>query len=253
MWEQAGLFTFSYESASNAIPLCATCYGEFDLSIDPGYVFFPTDLKFFIDFEMKDRERRPITAGPGHPIPRQVPTAVEYRTHQQGSGMVPSNAIGGLYRRVFLKDFLLGGIVSQVLPTFATHREWHGNPMASIRRAIAALGSPRFYVVDPKIRSDLERLRDLYFGDESQSPIEKHIRDIYKLDAQPANKRHLEDQDDSGRAKKNMKDQKTEHNIDIAEGMGSTNQHLMHPDWVLGPDVTANKVVQLYAPLFLPV
>lgn len=39
--------------------------------------------------------------------------------------------------------------------------------------------------------------------------------------------------------------------MDIMEGMGSTNQFLMCPDWMLGPDVTANKVVQLYAPLFL--
>lgn len=125
--------------------------------------------------------------------------------------------------------------------------------MASIRRAIAALGSPRFYVVDPKIRSDLERLRDLYFGDESQSPADARLHDIYQLDAQLAKKRHLEEQDDLGRAEKKMKVQKTEHNIDIAEGMGSTNQFLMYPDWVLGPDVTANEAVQLYAPLFSPV
>lgn len=88
IWEQAGLFTFSYKSTSNAIPLCASCHGEFDLSIDPGYVFFPTDLKFFIDFEMEDRERPRVAAETGHPIKRQVPTAVEYRTHQQESGMV---------------------------------------------------------------------------------------------------------------------------------------------------------------------
>ncbi|PYH98484.1 hypothetical protein BO71DRAFT_316258 [Aspergillus ellipticus CBS 707.79] len=251
IWEEAGLFTFSYESAENAIPLCASCHVEFDLAIDPGYVFFPTDLKFFIDFEMEDRERRRIAAENGHPIRRQVPTAVQYRTHQQENGMISSDAICGLYRRVFLKNILHGGIFPDLVRSFATSKEWHGNPMASIRRAIAALGSSRFYVVvDPEIRSDLERLRNLYFGDETQNPESAHLRDIYKLDAQLDNKRHLEDQDDSGRAAKKMKDQETEHNINIVEGMGSTNQCLWDPDWVLGPDSTSNKVMQRYGPLF---
>lgn len=84
----------------------------------------------------------------------------------------------------------------------ATPKELHGNPIASIRRAIMALGSPRFYIMDRKIRSDLERLRDRYFGDESQSPADARLRDIYKLDAQMAHKRHLERQDDSGRAER---------------------------------------------------
>ncbi|KAF5857500.1 hypothetical protein ETB97_005714 [Aspergillus alliaceus] len=202
---------------------------------------------------MEDRGRRRIAAETGHPIKRQVPTAVEYRTHQQESGMVWPGVVGGLYRCVFLKDFLHEGIFPDLIRSFATPKEWPGNPMASIRRAIAALGSPRLYVVDPKIRSDLERLRDFYFGDESQSPVDARLRDIYKLDAKLANKQHLEEQDDLGRAEKKMKGQKAEHNIDIAEGMGSTNQFLMYPDWVLGPDVTTNEVVQLYAPLFSPV
>ncbi|KAB8237106.1 uncharacterized protein BDW43DRAFT_307392 [Aspergillus alliaceus] len=147
---------------------------------------------------MEDRGRRRIAAETGHPIKRQVPTAVEYRTHQQESGMVWPGVVGGLYRCVFLKDFLHDGIFPDLVRSFATPKEWPGNPMASIRRAIAALGSPRLYVVDPKIRSDLERLRDLYFGDEFQSPVDARLRDIYKLDAKLANKQHLEEQDDLG-------------------------------------------------------
>lgn len=168
--------------------------------------------------------------------------------------MISSDAIGGLYRRVFLKNFIAGGMIPDVVRLCSTPKEWHGNPMASIRRAVAALGSPRFYVnVDPKIRSDLELLRNLYFGDESLSLADPHLRDANKLDAQLANKRHLEEQDDSGRAEKKMKDQKTEQNIGTTKGMGSTNQSLMHPDWELGPDTTANEAVQKYAHLLSPV
>lgn len=40
VWEQAGLFTFNYKGTNNTIPLCGSRHTEFDMSLDPGYVFF---------------------------------------------------------------------------------------------------------------------------------------------------------------------------------------------------------------------
>jgi hypothetical protein len=42
-------------SPINAIPLCPLCRTQFDLANDPGFVFFPSDLEFFINFELADR------------------------------------------------------------------------------------------------------------------------------------------------------------------------------------------------------
>jgi hypothetical protein len=49
-------------------PLCLSCHDEFDLASDTKYVFFPTDLRFFIDFEMKDRKWRQRDTETGHII-----------------------------------------------------------------------------------------------------------------------------------------------------------------------------------------
>lgn len=149
-----------------------------------------------------------------------------------------------------------------MVEALATPKSWHGNPMASFRRAFGALGSARFHVVDPDIRHDLQHLKDLYFDDDLLSPVDPFLRRIYKLDAQAqrVNKRKLEG-DDPGHAEKNTKGQRnvkgqqkkgqrTEHDVDIVDGMGSTSQFRMGPDWALGPGSTANDAMQEFAPLF---
>lgn len=260
IWEQAGVFTLSYKSTSNAIPLCPTCHSAYDLAIDPGYVFFPTDLKFFIEFEIEDRERRRIAAEIGQPqsIQRRVPPAIEYEARQRETGVLSSEAtsIGGLYRRVFLRNFLLGGLRPELLRSLATHKQWHGNPIASFRRAMAALGSPRLLVMDVTIRNDLQRLRDLYFEDEFQKPAHALLRDIYGADDSRDNKRHLEEQDEDEITAKKFKHQEIEPRVDNTERIVPTSQLRMCPgreDWVLGPNNTANMEVDRFAPLFLPV
>lgn len=99
LWHDAGLFSpeFNFKSVANAIPLCPLCHRQFDKAEDPGFVFFPSDLNFFIEFELRDKDQRENTNV------RQVPNAVAYRNYQISSKAIPSNAIGGLYTRVFLK------------------------------------------------------------------------------------------------------------------------------------------------------
>ncbi|KAL1969800.1 hypothetical protein VTN77DRAFT_7309 [Rasamsonia byssochlamydoides] len=48
LWDESGLINFSSTSARNAIPLCPTCHNQFDLAADPGFLFIPTDLQYFI-------------------------------------------------------------------------------------------------------------------------------------------------------------------------------------------------------------
>lgn len=53
---------FPLASLANAIALCGTCHPQFDYALDPGFVFIPTDLDYFIDFELEDRQRRRAAA-----------------------------------------------------------------------------------------------------------------------------------------------------------------------------------------------
>lgn len=49
------LLNFSLASADNGILLCPTCHAEFDRFDDPGFIFLPVDIPFFIEFEPQDR------------------------------------------------------------------------------------------------------------------------------------------------------------------------------------------------------
>jgi hypothetical protein len=54
---------------------------QFDRVDDPGFVFIPTDLQYFIDFELKDSEKRALAAREGNILPREVPTSTLYSGH----------------------------------------------------------------------------------------------------------------------------------------------------------------------------
>ncbi|KAJ5359985.1 hypothetical protein N7517_009176, partial [Penicillium concentricum] len=253
VWEQAGLFIFNYKNTQNTIPLCGSCHNEFDMSLDPGYVFVPTDIQYFIDFERRDRARREQiatdTAVPLSALSRQVPTSADYKQHEIDSNQISPTAIGGRYNRVFLKQFLHNGQIPGIEKTFSTPKEWHGAPLASIRRAFAALASPRFFIiVDAGTHHMLEELRQLYFSDDRISSEQVSLRDVYRPQVQTSQKRQLEDQtnDESGRYNKKAKHQDT----GFAGTASAANQCREHTDWVLGPESTTNDVVRLYAPVF---
>ncbi|KAJ5509084.1 hypothetical protein N7527_011227 [Penicillium freii] len=252
VWEQAGLFTFDYEHTHNSIPLCGSCHTEFDMSLDPGYVFFPADIQYFIDFERQDRARREQAAADTavhiSTFSRQVPTSVDYKKHEINSNRVSPTAIGGRYSRVFLKQFLHSGEIPGVEKTFSTAKEWHGAPLASIRRAFAALSSPRFFIiVDTNTRHMLEELRQLYFSDDRLSSELILLRDVYRPQARTSQKHQLENQtnDDSARYDKKAEGQDT----GFARALGAAN-HDGYNEWVLGPESTTNDIVKLYAPVF---
>jgi hypothetical protein len=213
---------------------------------DPCFVFFPTDLRFFIDFELSDEIQRENTTT------RQVPSAEAYKTHQVMNKTISSNAKGGLYTRVYLKNFFLGGLLPEdTLRELSSDKQWHGNPIASLRRAFAILGSPRVYILDTKTRDELDRLRFLYFGKTLLNPSDNILRTIYQKGPVPAGKRsQAEEQDQSGQVEKKMKVEKTQNNATTSANVPSDSQSGINSSWVLGPHITTNKVIQLYSPLF---
>ncbi|KAG5303961.1 hypothetical protein I7I50_10886 [Histoplasma capsulatum G186AR] len=114
---------------------------------------------------------------------------------------------------------------------------------------MAALGSPSFNVVDAGIRRQLTQMFDLYFGDESATPIDQHLRDIYKLDLQPASKRPRDEEDDSaGDLHKRLKEKTILAGVKTGGPTGSgTKFQARQEQFILGPSTTASEVIQRYA------
>lgn len=122
-------------------------------------------MEFFIQKARKDAENPNL--------PRQIPTADEYRRNQLGKGKIADDSIGGLYRCFDLKprlDPLLSDyreLQQRVLEIrqagIQKSKPWHGAPIASLRRAIAALGSNRIDEIVPEEQiQQLSQLRILY-------------------------------------------------------------------------------------------
>ncbi|KAL9576430.1 MAG: hypothetical protein Q9212_007102 [Teloschistes hypoglaucus] len=142
--------------AANGVPLCPTCHTFFDAHDFPGRTFFPADLDYFLDFERHDFERRQrqFEVTGGWPT-RVVPTAQDYLQHQ--ANILPPDASGGLYRRMFLagKAYILGED-----PKFPP-KPWHGCPLAALSRAFHSLGT-QSHLFPRDIRQQLRDLQDLY-------------------------------------------------------------------------------------------
>ncbi|KAL8635597.1 MAG: hypothetical protein Q9228_006928 [Teloschistes exilis] len=150
------LTTNDLSSAANGVPLCPTCHTFFDAHDFPGRTFFPADLEYFLDFERQDFERRQrqyeVT---GEWPTRVVPTAQDYLQHQ--ANILPPEASGGLYKRMFLDGnaHILGED-----PKFPP-KSWHGCPLAALSRAFHSLGT-QSHLFPREIREQLRQLQDLY-------------------------------------------------------------------------------------------
>ncbi|KAK4994801.1 hypothetical protein LTR66_005242 [Elasticomyces elasticus] len=160
--KRQGLITFDYLGVDNGIPLCATCHDNFDDINSPGFIFFPSDLQFFIDFEEQDFQRRAREARMGRLVPARIcPTAQAYNDHQIDMRVVTDNTCGGLYQRYMLHDYL-----STILPrdpnTTLALKSWHGAPMASLRRTFQIYGDPLSGAIPVDQRELLRKLQDLY-------------------------------------------------------------------------------------------
>ncbi|KAJ5922415.1 hypothetical protein N7516_010118 [Penicillium verrucosum] len=259
-WIEAGLVPFSLKAVTNCIQLCPTCHAAFDRADDPRWVFLPTDLNFFIRYELEDQRRR-AQADP--PSTRIVPTAKDYRDHHTSKGLVPDDAIGGLYRGYYLKNFLCDGrLPIDFLRVLTAPKPWHGHPLAAIRRGIAILGSARCHALDQATIDELTMLRDLYFDDKNL--IHPHLVQLYHIPpAGDKRKRTDEDTDnetdhhDEKRPKlatyadNNRTVQDVVNSQDPQATVSDTVQTDLYAstEWVLGPSATGNDAIDRFAPL----
>ena len=171
----------SLAHSENGIRLCTLCHPQFDNLLRPGFIFFPRNLRFFIDSEIKDYDRRLEKAQSGCRVPgRRCPTSDEYLENQINIGAVPEGAIGGLYDRYYLRDYWpRDGRDSQSLPIVGP-KQWHGSPMATIMRAFLIHGSvlTGIGLISQSHRESLRELQDLYLRPDpsSTAPEEENSR-----------------------------------------------------------------------------
>ena len=210
----------------------------FDCALDPGVSLIPTDLRYFLDFEKKDRERRRIERRNGNTTtPREVPTADMYKAYQMLYGDLSQSAVGGLYQPIFLQRYLAPRASVDVTEDLRAPHEWHGAPLAALRRCFPLLGSGRINALSREQRLQLQELRDLYFLDEDAAeniePISsKHPRSISL---------HSDQGNDSERPPKRQQPSQSHQPQSIEEGQSSS--------WVLGPDVSVKEIMARFAPL----
>ncbi|OJJ50078.1 hypothetical protein ASPZODRAFT_128692 [Penicilliopsis zonata CBS 506.65] len=234
LWKDLGLVNYQLTSSFNAIALCPNCHCQFDCGLDPGLVFIPTDLAYFLDFEVKDQERRRQAAALGEVLQRQVPSAETYRLHQITQGKVAANAIGGLYQPVVLKTYIMIGSPFDVTQFLQRPRQWHGAPLACLRRGFLILGGGRLGALSREQRLDLQRLRDLYFLSDKEGSVDETRRRAHPQTA-------TAEEEGSEQAERQPKRQD--------RGLDEHDQGQQPPFWELGPEVTAEDAIRRFGPL----
>ena len=237
------MLNFSCNGAENAIILCSQCHTKFDMMQDPGWALYPSDLDFFIDYEIRDYELRANEASRGIQRKRSCPTAAEYLTAQQQSGRDLAATVGGLYRRVFFRR------LHPYIPPNALveDKPWFGAPMAALRRAIHATGS--FHATAFRA-DDLSKLRTL------QSLYARPDPDISPSSANAGtNVRSTEAQDGPSplrnRGLHSVNGQAEAPTYEAVPDQAHESYHTTAvSSWILGPHMSTEEIVSRYAPVF---
>ena len=152
------------DQADNAIPLCPLCHDALDEISSPGWVFIPTDLQYFLDFERQDyKRRREIPELTDAHTIRVSPSPSQYLQHQRKE--MQEDAYGGLYTCYVLRHYM-GRMprLAELQPGLSPYTEpkaWHGDPMAALSKAFKAVGmTPLAFPVG--VRDKLMQLSILY-------------------------------------------------------------------------------------------
>ncbi|KAK1144971.1 hypothetical protein N8T08_004686 [Aspergillus melleus] len=148
LYRRRGMLSIgSVSDVNNGIPLCPTCHRNFDDLFNPGFVFIPTDLEYFREYEEADKIRRA-----GHFLEKRTflqrtcPSAEDYRQYQRRQDLIGSDEKGGLYEKHTLRDYFPKRGCFRNTETARTGilfppLAWHGDPMAALRRGFAILGN----------------------------------------------------------------------------------------------------------------
>lgn len=152
-----GMMTFEdLGDYRNCVVLCRHCHFHFDRTSNTSFVFLPTDLQYFVDYEERDfAHRLKSFRETGEMKRRTFPDETEYELHGRQSGQLigPDDGLcrGGLYNRYILGDMFARTMMIG-LRTLGTKtsfpfifpggpQRWHGAPMAAINRGFVVLGS----------------------------------------------------------------------------------------------------------------
>ena len=222
-------------------------------------MFFPTDLEFFIEYELRDRQRRQKGGL------RQTPSASDYKDHQVRENKVSSLAPGGLYRCVFLKNYLLGGnLPMDIYQEITSDKPWHGDPIASFRQAIRVLGSARVGILGFDIVCRLHHLRDLYFSDSANPKLvlvnSRHSTSVKRPhddldnedDRQNKRRSFLQDSTRNYDGDSNLPPSTDPSQKDPARSPSDAPQSSdasQAGGWVLGPQSSTNDAIERFAPV----
>jgi hypothetical protein len=208
----------------------------------------PVDLDFFIEFEIMDRDRRKKAAEAGLPSKRKAPTFEQYKQHQVEQGIITADAIGGRYLPIFLKSYLhCDRLAFDITEALTKPMEWHGAPMACIRRCIHALGSPRLGMRNPTAHLKLLQLYKLYFYDnDNSSPLSNTLSDQA---TQSGKKRQYGDSTGEPHSKRHQGPQGDGGSSSQETTFCPTLQREVRAYWTLGPDVSAEEAVRQFAPI----
>ena len=148
---QQGFLGFRLHESCNAVSLCPTCHANFDDTNNPGFVFLPAELDYFIEYEHNDWERRRdlMKAGVRNGGVRKCPGPEEYAER------------GGSYLCYTLRDFL--GQYHTIRKGHVREVQWPGAPAASLRRTFGLFA--HFHLMDmlpANIENQLKHLFELY-------------------------------------------------------------------------------------------
>lgn len=155
----------------NSVALCISCYFQFNYAPSAGFVFFPSDLNFFMQYEIRYRERGGKAAlsqqhsdPGGSPTRRRCPSAAEYHQHQVEAGIVGPDDAGGLHERYMLYPFPFPphGVGQVFAPA-----PWHGDPMTALRRAFGQVTALNAWAMPKETRKTLVDLLKLYSQDDA--------------------------------------------------------------------------------------
>ncbi|KAH1294715.1 hypothetical protein KXV95_001668 [Aspergillus fumigatus] len=256
--EERGLINFDPLSMMNAVGLCPTCHAYYHDALDPLFFFVPSDLDFFIRFELRDRIRRQ-----GDIAKRRVPLAHEYARYQYRQGKITDVAQGGQYTRVYLDD-------TPWAQSTQAPKQWHGAPLPTIRKAIGALGSPRIGRVPQDMVMKLTILRDLYYLDDEEEAERRYQLQRPSQDDDYHYQDSDEGDDDNGKEEEEEEDEDADDDDDDETEPGTkggkrcpkwTKQEARYPkrqrqresrfEWDLGPDATAEDAIRKFGPVLL--
>ena len=150
-----GMINYPLDNYRNIIVLCLNCQIALNRVTKIGWVFLPTDLQWFVDWEQNDfSERSNFYKQTGKRMDRKFPDERDYESHMRATGslLAPDDGMwrGGLYNTYILERMfapvMIEALQKQGLQIPGKYpggaKRWNGAPMGAITRGFVVTGAP---------------------------------------------------------------------------------------------------------------